>query len=46
MIMAALKNFAPKDSPAWWALGIGALQFGLIWWMVRWLNRKGLYLRL
>jgi predicted acyltransferase len=46
IVMDALKNFAPKDSPAWWALSIGALHFGLIWWMVRWLNRKGLYLRL
>ncbi len=46
MVMAALMNFSPKDSPAWWALGIGALHFGLIWWMVRWLNAKGLYLRL
>ena len=46
IVMAACISFAPKDSPAWWALGIGALHFGLIWWMVRWLNAKGLYLRL
>lgn len=46
LVMAALLNFAPGDSPAWWALGMGALHFGLIWWMVRWLNAKGLYLRL
>jgi predicted acyltransferase len=46
LVMAALMNLSPKDSPAWWALGMGALHFGLIWWMVRWLNAKGLYLRL
>jgi predicted acyltransferase len=46
MVMDALMNFAPKDSPVWWTLGVGALHFALVWWMVRWLNGKGLYLRL
>jgi predicted acyltransferase len=46
LVMDALEHLAPRDSPAWWALSTGALHFGLIWWMVRWLNAKGLYLRL
>jgi hypothetical protein len=46
MVMDALQPFAPRDSPAWWALGLGALHFGVVWWMVRWLNGKRLYLRL
>jgi hypothetical protein len=46
VVMASLMNFSPADSPAWWALSLGALHFGLVWWMVRWLNAKSLYLRL
>jgi len=46
LVMACLKTLCPKDSPAWWALGMGVVHFGLIWWMVRWLNRHALYLRL
>jgi predicted acyltransferase len=46
VVMDALIKFAPKDSPAWWALSAGALHFGLVWWMVRWLNSKNLFLRL
>ena len=46
LVMDTMEKFAPKDSPAWWALGTGALHFGPVWWMVRWLNSKNLYLRL
>ncbi|HEX2750301.1 MAG TPA: hypothetical protein VHM91_20005, partial [Verrucomicrobiales bacterium] len=46
LVMDALLKFAPKDSPAWWALSAGVLHFLLVWWMVRWLNAKKLYLRL
>jgi predicted acyltransferase len=46
IVMATLMNLAPGETPAWRALGIGAFQFGLIWWIVRWLNSRGLYLRL
>jgi hypothetical protein len=46
IVMETVTKFAPGDSPAWWALSTGALHFGLVWWMVRWLNQKGLYLRL
>lgn len=46
LVMDAFEKFTPKDSPAWWALAIGALHFALVWWMVRWLNAKNLHLRL
>lgn len=46
IVMASVMTFAPIDSPAWWALSLGALHFGLVWWIVRWLNAKGMYLRL
>ena len=46
LIMDFCSAFAPKDSPAWWGITIGALHFGLVWWMVRWLNGRGIHLRL
>ena len=46
LAVASLMNLAPKDAPAWWAMLLGGLHVGLVWWMVRWLNARGLYLRL
>ena len=46
LVVASLMNLAPRDAPAWWAVGMGGLHFGLVWWMVRWLNARNLYLRL
>jgi predicted acyltransferase len=42
----AVKPFAPKDSPLWWA----AAAFGIYFWIscrfVAYLNRRGMYLRM
>lgn len=46
MVMGAVLKFCPGDSPAWWAILMCALHFGIIWWWVRWLNARGLFLRL
>lgn len=46
MVMDAVLKFCPGDSPAWWALPMCALHFAIIWWWVRWLNARGLFLRL
>ena len=46
MVMDAVLKFCPRDSPLWWALLMCALHFGIIWWWVRWLNGRGLFLRL
>lgn len=46
MVMAAVLKFCPKDSPWWWALAMCTLHFLIIWWWVRWLNARGLFLRL
>jgi predicted acyltransferase len=42
----AVDNFGPKDSPLWWALTLFVIFFGLSWWMVRYLNRHQMFLRL
>jgi len=46
MVMDAILKFCPRDSPMWWTLVMGTLHFLIIWWWVRWLNSRGLFLRL
>lgn len=46
MVAPALSHLSPGDAPAWWAVSVGLLHFGIVWTMVRWLNSRGLYLRL
>ena len=46
LVMDAVLRFCPRDSPAWWAVLTCALHFCVIWWWVRWLNARGLFLRL
>lgn len=46
IVMDAVLKFCPRDSPLWWALAAGTLHFLIVWWWVRWLNARGLFLRL
>ena len=42
----AVQAYAPGDSPLWWALGSFAIYFALTYLAVRYLERKGIFLRL
>lgn len=42
----AVSPWVPGDSPLWYALSGFALFFGLTWFVMRYLERRGLYLRL
>jgi len=46
MVADAVKPFAPKDSPLWWAMAMFGLYFLVTYRMVRFLNEHRLYLRL
>jgi surface polysaccharide O-acyltransferase-like enzyme len=42
----AVKNFGPKDSPLWWAMLLFAVYFYTSVFIVRYLNRHNMFLRL
>jgi hypothetical protein len=41
-----VKPFAPRDAPWWWVLTMLVLFFGTTLWLVSFLNRRALFLRL
>jgi hypothetical protein len=41
-----VKPFAPRDAPWWWVLTTLVLFFGITLWLVSFLNRRSLFLRL
>jgi predicted acyltransferase len=46
IVETAIRNFAPDNSPLWWALGSFALFAGITYLFVRHLERSGIYLRM
>jgi len=46
LVEDAVKPFAPKDSPLWWAVASFLLFFLIVWAMLRSLEKQGLYLKL
>ncbi|HBJ37195.1 MAG TPA: hypothetical protein DDZ51_21060 [Planctomycetaceae bacterium] len=45
MVSSAIKPFAPKDSPAWYAFGSLVLFFAIMWVFVRSFEKQGIHLR-
>lgn len=46
LVAEAVKPYAPKDSPLWYAVLAFAVYFGVNWLFVRHLERQGLYVRM
>lgn len=46
VIMGSIGHFGPKDSPLWWASLLTAAGILFSWVATRWLNQRGLFLRL
>lgn len=46
LVEDAVKPFAPKDSPLYWALAMFAVFFTIVWAMMRSLEKNGVYIKL
>jgi hypothetical protein len=45
MVGDAVQSFAPKDAPAWYAIGALLTTFMVTWLFLRSLEKQGVYLR-
>lgn len=46
LVSDAVKPFAPRDSPLYWAMAMFAVFFAIVWAMLRSLERNGVYIKL
>lgn len=46
LVEDAVKPFAPRDSPLYWALAMFAVFFAIVWAMMRSLEKNGVYIKL
>jgi hypothetical protein len=46
LVGAAVGSFVPRDAPGWYVATGLLVYFGIAYWLIRWLDRRQIYIRL